>query len=467
MRRYIVFALVSMSSLIASISNTSITVAFKDIISSFNASVVEAGWVLTISQLTFAVTMPLAGKACDIIGKKLTFVICMASFSLGSIVGLIAPNLPVLVFARFIQSIGVGGALPVVTAIVADEFPEERARYIGFLTSIFPIGQLIGPNLGGWLTMEHGWRANFLFFIPPGLIATLLASLFLRSGKIQRKAKLDILGVGYLTGAMSFLMVGISLMGTTESGIPWTPVGLCFAAGILFTFLFLRHQNHTPDPFIDLAILKKRPFMATNVFNLLWGCGVMGFLNFVPYYAVTVYGMSILESGFILTPRAVVVMITALVTSILLRRLGYRKPMAGGMLLFVLSMLLLAFEFKNVTVLGWEVNSVVLVSGILIFAGLGQGMANPAANNACIELMPDRVAMITGIRGLFRQIGGTVSIGIFALILNGSADPSAGFRIILISTAALSLLSLPFIMMVPDRTEIIKAPMPDQDINRL
>lgn len=151
MSKYLIFATVSLVLLLSSISSTAVAVAFPQITSSFSASLILAGWVLSIYQLAATAVMPIAGKASDAFGRKFTLMLCLSLFTLGSLLCTIAPNIELLIFSRFIQAIGGGGFFPSATGLVADEFPRSRQQSIGLLTSIFAIGQIIGPNLGGWM----------------------------------------------------------------------------------------------------------------------------------------------------------------------------------------------------------------------------------------------------------------------------------------------------------------------------
>lgn len=73
----------------------------------------------------------------------------------------------------------------------------------------------------------------------------------------------------------------------------------------------------------------------------------------------------------------------------------------------------------------------------------------PASNNACIELMPEQVASIIGVRGMFRQAGGAISVAIIALILHNIGNMTAGFNIVFLIMSMLTLTSLPFIFAMP------------------
>jgi MFS family permease len=121
-----------------------------------------------------------------------------------------------------------------------------------------------------------------------------------------------------------------------------------------------------------------------------------------------------------------------------------------GTLLTVANLILLAAAALGLgTTVGTHINSVVLVSGIMLFAGLGMGITAPAANNACIELMPDRVATITGVRGMFRQVGGAVSIAVTSLVLHKVGDMAHGFLFVFAGLAVVMLVTIPAIFMMP------------------
>jgi len=114
-------------------------------------------------------------------------------------------------------------------------------------------------------------------------------------------------------------------------------------------------------------------------------------------------------------------------------------------------------------VLGFGIGGIALLLAILLLAGLGGGSAAPAANNACIELMPHRVSTISGIRGMFRQSGSALSITITTLILHSFGDMRLGFNIIFIGLATILLLSVPIILMMPRGPATVSAEMAKTD----
>jgi EmrB/QacA subfamily drug resistance transporter len=446
--KYVVFAVTSLSFLLVAISGTTVSVAFPIITSSFNASLILAGWVLSINQLAATAIMPLAGKAGDIFGGKLTFLISIAVFTIGSLLGAIAPNIEFLIAARFIQAIGLGSFLPLGTAIVSDQFPESRQQAIGLFTSIMPIGMIIGPNIGGWLVDAFGWRSVFWLNIPLGIIVFIASFLLLKPGK-KETGQLDLAGAGLFTGSLSAFLIALSDIGSNPNRTSWLLPGMLFAAAIVLMLIFIRREGRIESPIIDLQLLKKRPFLAANIFNLLYGASVLGIMSFIPLYATSLYGMSTLESGLILTPRSVGTMAASIVTSISLPKWGYRWPMLAGTGIMVLSLFLLGIESPGTNVLGIHLSGTMILLMIMFLSGVGMGVTAPAANNACIELMPNRIATITGVRGMFRQSGSAISIAVTSLILQNFSDMNHGFTVVYFGLAAILVITTPLVFAMP------------------
>jgi EmrB/QacA subfamily drug resistance transporter len=459
-RRYLIFVVVGVSLLTVSVSGTMISVALPQIISYFSTTLIVAGWVLSIAQLTNTIAMPLAGKACDIFGRKNIFILSIVLYTVGSLLSAVAPDVGLLICFRLIQGIGVGGLLPAATSIIAEEFPEKRQQYIGLFSTIFPFGQILGPNLGGWLTEVFGWRSTFWVCVPFGMIVLIVALLLLRKTPSTSNAKLDLAGAGLISSIITVVMLGISLMGNNLGPILWWEVILCFALAAILLIIFIRRLNRVENPIIDVRVLRERPFAASNIFNFLYGVGTLGVFGFIPLYAVSIYHMSTINSGLIITPRSIAMVISSFIISLNLVRWGYRRPMLIGTAITVLALVGLSIESPGASIFGWSISATPLLIVFLFVSGLSQGMVAPAANNACIELAPDKVGMITGVRGMFRQVGSAISINLTALVIHNSGDMARGFLLVFSGLAAITLLTLPIIMFMP------KAPNPACVIRR-
>ncbi len=456
MQAILAFTAVQVVVLLSSISSTAVAVAFPNITAHYNTSLVLAGWVLSIYQLVAACSMVLMGKIGDVLGHKNIFLICSGLFVIGSLLAALAPNIQLLIAARFIQSIGGGGFMPTMVGITVEMFPRHRQQLIGVNMSINSLGGIIGPNIGSWLVTSFGWQSIFWFNVPIVILAVIPLFFILKSTQ-GKKVHIDFSGAGLLSAFLFTFMIGLSQIVHSGNGPGWLITGLLFVASIVFLVMFIRHELKTSDPIIDLALLRLKPFAAANIYNFIYGSCVFGFTSLIPLYAVSVYGMTTIQSGYVLMARSIGFVMASMAGGFLLVKWGYHKPMLVGSIIVSASLLFFACEFSRVKILEIDISSVALVSTIALAIGLGMGVASQASANACLGLMPHRASTMSGVRGMFRQSGGAISIAVTTLILQFVGDMSLGFAIVFISTGVIALLTIPFIFAMPDKDTRILA----------
>jgi EmrB/QacA subfamily drug resistance transporter len=449
MRRYVIFASAGLSLLMYAIDGSAVAVAFPSFIKEFDTNILWAGWTISIYLVAITSVMPLAGKLSDSFGTKKVFLVSLILFSGSSLACGFAPNIYALIACRFIQGIGGASFIPTATGIVSDQFPENRESVVGLTASIFPIGGIIGPNLGGWIISRISWRYIFYINLPIGILLIILILILLKDTKAHSHPHIDFAGASLFFGAILFLMIGLNLIAETVSIRLFLLTVFFWTVSFCFAFLFLRQEMRDPSPILDVALLRSRPFMAANVYNTIVGVAVFGIINFIPYYATSVLNLSTMVSGMILTPCAVGNICTAVIVSFSLRRWGYRQPMVLGMIVLSVAIFLLDQGFQLTRLFGIQIGTIETIIPIVMIAGIGMGFIFPSSNNACIELMPDKVATITGLRGMFRSIGGALGISMITVILHLSSTPARGFRTVFFSFALGILFSISLVFLMP------------------
>jgi EmrB/QacA subfamily drug resistance transporter len=426
-----------------------VAVAFPNFIKEFGTNVLWAAWTISIYLIAVTTVMPLAGNLSDSFGRKKIFLISLILFTASSLACGLAPNIYTLVGFRFLQGIGGASFLPTAAGIVSDHFPENRERAIGLFTSIFPIGGIIGPNLGGWIVSRYSWRYIFYINLPIGMGLIVLIVILLKDSKVFSRPHIDIVGASFFSGAILFLMLGLNLIGESFSAFSLIFAAIFLALSFSFISLFFRQEKKDSNPILDIALLKSKPFLAANLYNMIIGAGVFGIFAFVPLYATSVHKLSTLISGVILTPRSLGIIPASAITSFLLRRWGYRWPMVLGLIIISLTTILLGQDLQLWRMMGIHLGIAEILAFIVLVSGMGIGIALPASNNACIELMPEKVATITGLRGMFRTVGGVLGISLITFILHLSSNPGIGFRITFISFGLGLLFAIPLIFLMP------------------
>ena len=449
MHRYLIFVTLALSLLMSSIDTTVVAVAFPHFIKDFGTNVLWASWTISIYFIAYATVMPLAGNLSDRFGHKKVFLISLILFTASSLACGLAPNIYALVAFRFLQAIGGASFFPTAAGIASDHFPENRERAIGLFTSIFPIGGIIGPNLGGWIVSEYSWRYVFYINLPIGVALIVLTMKLLKNPKVTSRPHIDVTGASFFCGGILFLMLGLNLIGENFSGPSFLFAAVFLALSFFFVSLFFRQEKKVSNPIMDIALLRSKPFLAANLYNMIFGAGVFGIFSFVPLYAMSVHKLSTLISGVILTPRSLGVIPASAITSFMLRRWGYRWPMVLGLLIISLSTILLGQGLQLWRMMGIHLGIVKILSLLVLVSGIGAGIANPASNNACIELMPEKVATIVGLRGMFKTVGALLGISLITFVLHLSSDPINGFRITFTSFGLGLLFAIPLVFLMP------------------
>jgi EmrB/QacA subfamily drug resistance transporter len=452
-RRHALFILAALAVLMSSIDNTIVAVALPEIKRTLDAPLSWTSWTLTSYQLVQVVMLPLAGKLSDSLGRTRVFLFSLAIFTLASLLCGLAPNIALLIVFRALQAIGGGGLLPSAVGIVADRYPVRRAQAVGIIGSAMPLGTIVGPNLGGFLLQVGSWRALFWVNVPIGIAvigAVALMSSRVSSPRQSARTRIDLLGAALYGAAIVTLIYAMTLVANdpSQAGLPlvWALIVLSLGLGGAFVW----HVRRAADPVMDYRLLATNPFLAANIYNFFYGAATLGVFSFVPYYAVTHFGLSSFQSGAVLTPRALIVLCTSILGSVYILRFGYRRPMLFGLALNCFTFLLLAQGWTGLRLGAIEIDGYWLLAAILAVAGLGNGVSNPASNNAALELAPRQAAAITGIRGTFRLTGGTLSIAAIVLTLSFFPDQNQGFSVVFFVSTGILLVISPLVFMIPD-----------------
>jgi EmrB/QacA subfamily drug resistance transporter len=441
-QRKLVFAIVSIALFMASIDQTIVSTALPAIERELHAGINWSSWTISVYALGQVIAAPMAGKMSDMYGRKKVFMISAAVFTLSSLCCGFTPNIGVLVVARLIQGLGGGAFMPSATGIVSDHFGDQRDRAVGMFASIFPIGGIVGPVVGGLFVSYWSWRDIFLINVPIGFALIILTAKFIPVSATRPTSRIDITGVLLLAGVLVTAMFGITYLGSGNVQF-YNPVFLVSeAAAVVFCFGFVRHSRTASDPFVSYRLLRGRGFGIMNSINYLNGAAALGFSALVPLYAENRYGIAPLGAGTLLTARAVGMIAVAGLATMALRRTGYRWPMIVGFTLLACGMVLMAVP-APFSLYGW------LSIGAAI-SGVGMGMSVPAGNNASLQLAPESVAAISGLRGMFRQAGAITAVSVSTAVLARSAQPGITQAYVFVGFAVILVILIPLVQLVPE-----------------
>ena len=420
--RWLTLAVVSAATAMLLLDVTVVNVALPAIRADLDASFAELQWVIDAYALTLAATLLSAGVVADRAGRRKVFAAGLAIFTACSALCGIAPSAVALDLARGAQGIGAAAMFAASLAMLADEFQgRERGLALGVWGAITGAALAIGPLVGGVLVDGLSWRWIFLVNLPLGLLLTWLTLSRLPESRDPSPRRLDVAGMVAFGGAC-FLATYALIRGNADGwGSPEIVAALGAAA--VLTVAFLAIERRVADPMLPLGLFRIRAFAGTALVAFAQSIALYPLLLFLAIYLQETLGLSATGTGLRMLPLTLVLFVVAPISGKLTSRLPLRIPLATGLVLIGVSLLLM----RAVTATSdWTV----LIPGLLV-GGLAIGTISPALAAAMVAVLPvERSGLASGINNTFRQLGIAVGIAglgaIFEHHATGRADPIAG-----------------------------------------
>jgi DHA2 family methylenomycin A resistance protein-like MFS transporter len=154
------------------IDGTLITVALPSVAHGLHVSGASTSVVLSVYFATYALTLWPSGKLVDRLGPRRVALAGLLLFAAGAAGGAVAPDIVVLLLTRAVQGVAAGMVSPAALAGAVSGFPpERRGSALGIWGASAGASNLVGPLLGGLLTVAFGWRADWWALVPLAALA--------------------------------------------------------------------------------------------------------------------------------------------------------------------------------------------------------------------------------------------------------------------------------------------------------
>jgi EmrB/QacA subfamily drug resistance transporter len=439
---------VLMVMLLASLDQTIVSTAMPRVIAELQGFD-RYTWVSTAYLLTSTVTVPIYGKLSDLFGRKPIFLFGVVVFLIGSALSGAAQDMNQLIAFRALQGFGAGALMPIAIAIVADLFtPRERGKWQGLTGAVWGFSAIIGPTLGGWITQNASWRWVFYVNIPIG-IAALLVLIFLMPWlrSASRKVSIDYIGAALLVVGTVPALLGFTWAGSQYAWLSPQIIGLFAGALVALTTFVIyeaRLERLGGQPIIEPSLFKNSIFTVSTIVTVIFGMALFGSIFFIPLFAQGVVGTSATNSGLILTPLMLTLIVGSVLSGQLVSRLGKYKWIAiTGMVISVVGSLLLLRLDVNAT------NSDVLIAMLVLGLGMGFGMSlyTLIVQNA----LPQKIGQATSALVFFRSIGGTIGLAAMGSLMTSAYLPA--FKSAL--SSSLGKLSIPAAALQPIQARFV------------
>ncbi|HVV73479.1 MAG TPA: DHA2 family efflux MFS transporter permease subunit, partial [Verrucomicrobiae bacterium] len=395
------------------LDTTIVTVALPHMAGSLAASTDEATWVITSYLVSNAIVLPSTAWFARKFGRKRFLMVCIVVFTVASFCCGAASSLGLLVIARNVQGAGGGALQPISQAILLESFPPHRR---GAGMAVFALGVIvapvIGPTLGGWITDSYSWRWLFYINIPVGAAALFMIQRFIEDPPYIRNARpgrIDMTGFGLLAiGIAAFQIILDKGQEADWFGAIWVRWLTMLSAGSVV--LFVLWELRTPEPIVDLRILKNRNFAIGTALITLMGALIYSPLTLLPEFLQTLRGYPAVVSGLAQSPRGLGSMLMTPLVGYLTGRVDARRLITVGFIIAGLSIYL----FGNIN-LSVGIGNIALPN---FLQGMGISMIFvPLATISTGTLPNEQIGSGTGLYNLMRNLGGSIGISVVTTFL--------------------------------------------------
>ncbi len=399
----------------ALLSTTIVATALPTIIGDLQGSQTAYAWVITAALLATAASTPIWGKLADLFNKKTLVQISIVIFLAGSVLAGFAHNVDLLLAARVVQGIGMGGLTALVQAIIGSIVaPRERGRYSGYMGAVMAVSMSGGPILGGVIVDSPlGWRWCFFVCVPLAVIALVLLHRTLRL-PTERKddVSIDWLGAVLLTAGVSILLIWVSFAG--KAGYyDWVSreSALYVGAGVLLLAATIWVESKAKSPIIPLPIVTERTTGLAIIASIAVGVGMFGATTFLGQYFQTARGYSPTVAGMLTIPMVAGMLIASVGSGQLITRFGKWKGfVVGGALVLVAGFALLS-TLDHATNL-WLVAVYITVVGLGV-GSLMQNLVLAVQNTVSVH----NIGAASSAVAFFRTFGGAIGVSVLGSVL--------------------------------------------------
>lgn len=394
-----------------------VNVALPAIQGTLHASLAQLQWIIDAYALTLASTLLVAGAIADRWGLAQVYRLGVALFLLTSVGCALMPSVGALIAMRALQGIGGGILFAVGPALLGDRLDGPvLARAYGLYAVAVAIAFGTAPLVGGVCLQAFGWRSVFCVGIPAALLmSALLAGT--RTTDPDSGRTIGLRSAGLFASSLGLLLFGlVNLGGQAGTARVWIPV----VVGLLGLTVFVRAQNRSPSPLLDVRLLKVPVFAAASIAAFTLSATVIAAVAGVSLYFQTGRGVSPLLTGLAVAPLALGLVVGSAASATIDRLLGRVR-------LLLVSLALMAVGFLLLAVAAARHAEVVEVAIALCVCGCGHGALNPAIfRTTAAAAGAARQGAASGLSNTFRQVGVAVGVALLGSLFAAEVGSGVG-----------------------------------------
>ena len=301
---------------LAILNQTLLNVAMPHLMTEFNVSATTIQWLTTGYMLVNGVLIPLSAFLIMRFGGRSLFLTAMLLFTVGTLICGIAPNFSTMLTGRLIQAVGGGILQPLVMTTILFIFPpESRGKGMGIFGLAMMFAPAVGPTLSGWVIENYSWRIMFYGLVPVGLIVIIFGFFLFKNMTEPKKIKLDTAGAILSIVGFAALLYGVSEAGSDGWDDPL--VLSTVVIGVIGIAAFIIQQLKSKEPMLDFRVFKYDMFSLSSVINAIITVALYAGMFLIPIYLQNLVGFTALQSGLLMLPGALVMLVMSPISGIL------------------------------------------------------------------------------------------------------------------------------------------------------
>ncbi len=405
LRRTMVTICAMTATIMQALDTTIANVALPYMQGTLSASQDQINWVLTSYIVAAAIMTAPVGFIANRFGRKRTFIICTAGFTVASVMCGLSQDITQMVLFRLLQGMFGAALVPLSQAVMLDSYTlQERPKAMSIWGMGVMLGPIMGPSLGAWLTETYSWHWVFFVNLPFGLFTVLGLMAFMDETELGHTMKFDWFGFAALAVGIGAMQLALD-RGEQLDWLSSPEIVAETIVSIAGFYFFFAHSFTTDRPFIQFAIFTDRNFLGGVIFMAIMGIVLFSTMALASPFMQNVIGYPIMTAGLLLATRGCGTFVAMMLVGRVMRFIEARSLIMTGMALMTLSLFMMSQWTDQV-----QVSSIVIWS---IVQGFGLGLVFvPLSTVAFLTLPPqlrtDGTAMLT----LVRNVGSSVGISL-------------------------------------------------------
>jgi DHA2 family multidrug resistance protein len=407
LRRNMVTICAMTATIMQALDTTIANVALPYMQGTLSASQDQINWVLTSYIVAAAIMTAPVGWIANRFGRKRTFIICSAGFTVASVMCGLAQDINQMVLFRLLQGVFGAALVPLSQAVMLDSYAlHERAKAMSIWGMGVMMGPIMGPSLGAWLTETYSWHWVFFVNLPFGIATVLGLMVFMDETKQNTELRFDWFGFAALAIAIGALQVALD-RGEQLGWLESNEIIAEFIIAIAGFYYFFAHSFTTDRPFIQFALFRDRNFLTGCIFMTVMGLVLYSTMALASPYLQNVIGYPIITAGVLLASRGCGTFVAMMLVGRLMRTIEARTLIITGLSLTALSLYWMT---------AWtDQTGVPEIVTISIIQGFGFGLVFVPLSTVAFMTLPnhlrtDGTSMLTLMRNVASSVGISIVI---------------------------------------------------------